>query len=144
MTLLDANVQQDPVLGEDTWELFEAIESSFAVDLGDYREMCGKTVKELAELINKKADYPAGDKCLSSVAFYRVRRAFETLYSIPRKAIRPATPVSDLLPLEHRSTKWPMLEEHLGLTVPELNYPNWILWLSLLAPPALLISLRTF
>jgi hypothetical protein len=41
MTLLDADVQRDPVLGEDTWELFEVIEDSFGVDLGDYSRSAG-------------------------------------------------------------------------------------------------------
>ena len=32
MTLLDANIKRDPVLGEDTWDLFEAIECSFGIE----------------------------------------------------------------------------------------------------------------
>jgi hypothetical protein len=48
MTLLDADIKPDSVLGEDTWELFEAIECSFGIDLGDYRSHCGRTIRDLA------------------------------------------------------------------------------------------------
>jgi hypothetical protein len=144
MTLLDADVQRDPVLGEDTWELFEVIEDSFGVDLGDYSAICGMTVRELAEVVYKKANYPTEDKCLSAVAFYRLRRAFETLFDIPRRTIRPATSVGDLLPSKYRAARWILLQEHLGLVFPELRIPGWLLCLSLVAPPALLISLRAF
>jgi hypothetical protein len=139
---LDGKMEFDPVLGEDTWELFEVIEYSFGVDLGDYHEICGKTVSELAEVIQKNANYPTEDKCLSAVAFYRLRRAFETLFGVPRGAIRPATPVGSLLPLKHRSAEWQMLQKHLGLDVPGLTFPAWFLLVPLVTPPALLISLR--
>jgi hypothetical protein len=144
MTLLDADVKPDPLLGEDTWELFEVIEDSFGVDLGDYSAVCGMTVSELAEVVSKKANYPAAEKCLSAVAFYRLRRAFGTLFGIPRATIRPATCVSNLLPGKLRRARWMMLQEHLGLTFPALRFPGWALWLSLVSPPALLISLRLF
>ena len=75
MTLLDADVQRDPVLGEDTCELFEAIEDSFGVNLGDYSAICGMTVRELADVVYQKAAYPTQDRCLSAVAFYRIRRS---------------------------------------------------------------------
>jgi hypothetical protein len=139
---LDGKMDIDPVLGEDTWELFEVIECSFGVDLGDYNEICGVTVRELAEVIRKTANYPTEEKCLSAVAFYRLRRAFETLFGVPRGTIRPATSVGNLLPLKHRSTEWQMLQKHLGLDVPGLTFPAWFLLVPLFAPPALLISVR--
>ncbi len=118
MTLLDADEKKElNTVGEDTWELFEAIEESFGVDLGDYHALAGITVGELAENICRLANYPAEERCLSAVAFYRLRRAFETLFSVPRRAIRPTTSVVQLLPWKSRRTQWRMLQEHLELTV---------------------------
>jgi hypothetical protein len=134
----------DPALGEDTWELFEAIDDSFGVNLGDYHEICGKTVRELAEIISTKANYPTNEKCLSAVTFYRLRRAFGSLFGISRSAIRPAAPVSELLPLKHRIARWKALQEHLGLTLPGLQFPIWLPLLALVTPPALLLFLRAF
>jgi len=141
---LAGKTEFDPVLGEDTWELFEAIEDSFGVDLGDYHKICGMTVRELAEIISKKANYPTKETCLSAVAFYRLRRAFESLFGIPRTAIRPATSVGDLLPWDNRTTRWQMLQEHLGLTLPQLQFPGWLLLLPLVTSAVLLVSFRTF
>jgi hypothetical protein len=139
---LEGKMEFDPELGEDTWELFEVIEDSFGIDLGDYHEICGMTVRELAEVICKKANYPIEDRCLSAVSFYRLRRAFEILYGVPRRAIRTATSVGNLLPLKDRSTKWAMLQKHLGLTLPRLQFPGWLLLLVLIIPPALLVYMR--
>ena len=141
---LEGKMEFDPVLGEDTWELFEAIEESFGIDLGDYHAICGLTVKELAEFISKKANHSNKELCLSAVAFYKLRRAFESLFNVPRSAIRPSESVRHLLPLKGRVEKWEMLQEHLGLTLPRLHFPIWIPLLTLVIPPALLVSLRTF
>jgi hypothetical protein len=45
MALLYADKELNAV-GEDTWELFEAIEESFGVDLGDYYTLAGIGVGE--------------------------------------------------------------------------------------------------
>jgi hypothetical protein len=141
---LEGKKEFDPDLGEDTWELFEAIEDSFGVDLGDYHEICGMTVRELADVISRKANYPSGDKCLSAVTFYKLRRAFESLFGVPRKAISPDASVGNLLPLKERNRGWERLQEHLGLTLPRLHFPGWLLLLALVIPPTLLVSLRVF
>jgi hypothetical protein len=141
---LEGKMDLDPVLGEDTWELFEAIEESFGVDLGDYHDICGLNVRELAEIICKKANYPTEDKCLSGVAFYRIRRAFGTLFGAPRDAIRPAASVADHLPLKRRTEEWDLLQENLGLKLPRLHFPAWLLLLALAAPPSMLAFMRVF
>jgi len=144
--LLDADekIELDTVLGEDTFELFETIEDSFGVDLGDYHAFLGMTVRELAAEVNKRADYPDREKCLSAVSFYRLRSAFGTLFDIPRTAIHPATSVSKLLPWRSRGSRWQILQENLGLTLPRLVLPRLLLYVSLLGPAILLISLRVF
>lgn len=76
MTLLDADLKPDPVLGEDTWELFEATGESFGVNLGDYHALCGANLRELADKIKTRASYPVNDVCRCGMAFYRLRRAF--------------------------------------------------------------------
>jgi hypothetical protein len=131
-----------PVLGEDTWELFETIEDSFGIDLGDYHELCGETVRGLARTIAAKATHSTEERCLSAVAFYKLRRAFESLFDVPRSAIRPTESVGRLLPVKERVAKWEMLQGQLGVILPRLQFPMWIPLLAFLAPPACLASLR--
>jgi hypothetical protein len=141
MTLLDADITPDPVLGEDTWDLFEAIEGSFGIDLGDYRSHCGRTIRDLAVVVEKLANYPNADKCSTAVAFYKLRRAFRQ-FGFARATIRPATSVCKLMPWRNRRTRWQQLRDQLGLAMPGLVYPRWALLLALFAPATVLISVR--
>jgi hypothetical protein len=77
MVLLDAgDARNADLIGEDTAELFAVIENSFGISLGDYSQLNGTTIRELAEIIDKKANFPTPDRCLSSVVFYQLRLAF--------------------------------------------------------------------
>src|SRR5450755_1303403 len=142
--LLDADQQRHDVVGEDTCDLFEAIERSFDVELGYYSDLAGIRVSELAEKINSLASYPTREKCLSAVAFYRLRHAFETVSAVPVRSILPTTPVRDVLPWSTRRTRWKQLEEATGLTFPRLAAPAWLFWSCLLLPASLLIFAKRF
>ena len=96
MTLLGAQDQQGSnEVGEDTWELFESIEQSFGVDLGDYYNLAGISIQELSQRIDGLAKYQVEDSCLSMVAFNKLRRAFQNVTETPRSAVHPATRISD-------------------------------------------------
>jgi hypothetical protein len=144
--LLDADViyQQDHVVGEDTFELFETIEDSFGVELGDYRALCGLTITELGCEVSKRANYPDREKCLSAASFYRLRQALQKLSNAPRAAIRPATPSAELLPWKSRRAQWQALEQRIGLTLPGLMFPAWLLCLCLVTSAAFLVYSKLF
>lgn len=143
MTLLDADIKPDPVLGEDTWRLFETIECSFGIDLGDYRSHCGRTIRDIALEIQKLGNYPNTDKCLTLVVFYRLRRALQEL-GFSRNTIRPATCVQRLLPWRHRRMRWQQIQDGLRLHVPGLVYPRWAFLLALLGPAVILTCVKAF
>jgi hypothetical protein len=145
MTLLDAqDLQGSNEVGEDTWELFEAIEQSFGVDLGNYHDLAGISILELSQRIDGLAKYPVEDSCLSLVAFNRLRRAFQNVTKTPRSSVRPTTQIHDLLPWWRRHLQWASLESELGLELPRLNLPSWLLLLCLILPASLLVYLRIF
>lgn len=145
MALLDADEKfEHNQVGEDTWELFELIEQSFGVDLGNYYDLAGVSVGQLAEKISGLANFPVEDKCLSAGAFYKLRRAFEMLLNVPRTEIRPATPIARLLPWRSRRTQWRKLEDILELKIPTLMCPGWVLLLCLVTALSVPIFLRIF
>jgi hypothetical protein len=145
MTLLDARAPQGSnEVGEDTWELFEAIEQSFGVNLGDYLDLAGISVLELSQRIDQAASYPTESSCLSSVAFYRLRRAFQTVAKTPRSMLRPGARIEELLPTRNRHLQWESLQSELGLELPKLHLPGWLLLLSIVLPVFLLTSIRLF
>ena len=142
MTLLDADEKQRKgVLGEDTCELLATIEDSFGIRFPDYEAALGKSVWELAEYISNASEYPKADRCLSAVAFYRLRRAFRELFDTPRDMIRPATSLDILLPWSSRRVRWRRLQHQLDLALPALTYPVWLLGLSLTITVASSIAL---
>jgi hypothetical protein len=147
MTLLDADqkIELDDVLGEDTWELFEVIEDSFGIDLGDYRSLCGMSVAELANKVRERTTYPVSEICLSAAAFYRLRRAFVIAIGLPRKEIHPSTQIAKYLPWWRRSrTLWQSIEQSLELKMPNLVPPRWASFVALILPAALMLCLRRF
>lgn len=134
MTLLGAQDQQGSnEVGEDTWELFESIEQSFGVDLGDYYNLAGISIQELSQRIDGLAKYQVEDSCLSMVAFNKLRRAFQNVTETPRSAA-----VAD------PHLQWASLQSELGLELPQLNLPLWLLVLCLVLPASLLVYARVF
>lgn len=143
MTLLGSqNTQRSNEVGEDTWELFESIEESFGVQLGDYNNLAGTSILELSQRIEGQANFPGEDSCLSLVAFNRLRRGFQNVAGAPRSSIRPTTRVKDLLPWRTRHVQWASLQSELGLEIPRLNLPIWLLALCLLLPIVIVIYAR--
>jgi hypothetical protein len=90
MTLLDAQkLQGSNEIGEDTWELFDSVEQSFGVNLGDYHDLAGISILELSQRIDGLANYPVEYSCLSLVAFNRLRQAFQNVTGAQRSSVRP-------------------------------------------------------
>jgi hypothetical protein len=145
MTLFDGNKHNDSnAVGEDTWDLFESVERSFRIDLGDFYSLAGIRVSELAENICKLADYPPNEKCLSTVVFYKLRKAFGDLFDIPSRSVRPNTPLRRLLPWRSREKKWRAMQEHLEIDLPGLVFPRSLLLFCLITPVTLLICGKEF
>lgn len=136
--LLDADRSLHPKVGEDTWELFEAIEESFGVTLGNFYVLAGISISDLAAMICELANYPSREKCLSAAAFFRLRVGLEVIAGAPSKSIRPSTSVRQLLPWNSRRRAWKKLEEHLQLRLPTLMFSGWLLLASSLFPLMLL------
>jgi len=136
-------MKPDAVLGEDTWELFEAIESSFGIDLGDYRVHYGRSIRQLAAEVERLATYPSADKCLTAVLFYRLRRALQP-FGFARNSIQPTTPLRELLPWRNRRKRWLQMRDRLGLELPGLALPRWAFFLALCGPATILVGMRLF
>jgi hypothetical protein len=65
--------------------------------------------------------------CLTSAAFYRLRRVLITTFGAERKQVRLATPLEILIPPDERRHHWHHLGECLGRwRLPELERPRWL------------------
>lgn len=142
--LLDHDPKRHDVVGEDTRELFEAIERSFDVQISDYSDLAGIRISDLAAKINALANYPSREKCLSAVAFYRLRLALEQVASVSGRSVRPATPVAYVLPWRNRRALWKQLEDASGLTFPRLALPGWLPLICLVLPFSILAVAKVY
>jgi hypothetical protein len=58
--------------------------------------------------------------------------------------VRPTTQIHDLLPWRTRHLQWDSLQSELGLELPRLNLPSWLLLLCLIMPASLLVYAHFF
>jgi acyl carrier protein len=109
-------------MGLDSVELVLRLEDEFSISITDDEAAATRTVGDVYNLILSKLDVTPG--CLSSKAFYFTRRALVECLGLPRRSIRPATPLAPLLPEETRQKQWRQIVERIGLMVPPLRLPD--------------------
>jgi hypothetical protein len=142
--------QRLSLFGEDSCELVSTIEQSFGVKFSEDELLKATTVGTLAHTVFVKLEHPVTEKCLSSVMFYKLRRAFVDLFEMPRTRIVSAKPLKELMPWTSRKKQWRTVQNHLNLVLPQLTWPGWlfVVWLFLVAAALYLIvgskMLRTF
>ena len=115
-------------MGLDIVELFMAVEECFQIHVTDEEASDATTVGELEALIVGKLRVEDSKRCLTSVAFYRLRRAFVEVLGTERRQIRPDTLMVMLLPETARREKWARIQRELGLQIPKLQFPPQIDW----------------
>ena len=110
--------------GSDTEELVYAIEDAFGIQITQDDYFGVSTVGDLHRLILSKLPEPNSKRCLTSAAFYRLRRGIVETLGVERRSICPATPLEDVLPREGRRRAWRRLEAAVDLPFLELELPS--------------------
>jgi acyl carrier protein len=110
-------------MGLDTVEIVLRIEETFGVDLPDDELGSVSTVGDLYKLLLSRLD--GSYACLSSRAFYRVRRSMVTVLGVPRRSIRPSTELQPLLGNRRSVERWRQVESLAALQFPRLEHPRW-------------------
>ncbi len=77
------------------------------------------------------------ERCLTSIVFWKLRQALVRVRGVSRRAIKPSTPIADLIPLPRRRAAWSAISRATGLRLPGLEYPSWLTYTILLASLAL-------
>jgi acyl carrier protein len=79
------------------------------------------------------------DACLSSITFYKIRRALMSILQIPRDAVRVSTELPAIVRKRRRRT-WRAVEQTTGLRLPMLRRPRWVVTIATLAAVGLGIA----
>jgi hypothetical protein len=108
-------------------EIVMAVEDTFQVHFGDNEFGNVLTVGDLYNLLLTKlpCGAPSG-QCVTSVAFYRLRRGLVEHFGASRKEVKPSTPMAAMVPRRNRRRRWKALSVALGLKLPRLEMPGWL------------------
>ena len=115
-------------MGLDVVEIVLRVEETFGVDLPDDELGSVSTVGDLYKLLLSKLDRSYA--CLSSRAFYRVRKSMVEVLGVPRRSIRPSTELQPLLGSGHCKKRWKRIEDLAALKFPRLEHPGWFDWVA--------------
>ncbi len=113
-------------MGLDTLELLLETEERFGVSIPDKEASEIRTVGDLHEAVLRKLSVRNSQRCLTAMAFYRLRRALVELLGVRREQVRPDRSVGDVLPWYRRRQLWPLLASGSGLRMPTLERPEWL------------------
>jgi acyl carrier protein len=126
-------------MGLDVVEIVLRVEETFGVDLPDAELESAATVGDLYKLLLSKLD--GSYACLSSRAFYRVRRSMVEVFGVSRGSIRPSTELQPLIGRHKSVEKWKRIEGLAGLRFPRLEHPRWFHGTALVVSAAMYLSM---
>ena len=115
----------------DLGELLLEVEDVFAFSIPEEDVAGLTTAGKLNDYVLAHRFHGKHDVCLTSMTFYKLRRALMSVLQIPREALRPATKLSAIIPKQRRRT-WRALEKATGYHLPFLRRPLWFVRLATL------------
>ena len=114
-------------MGLDLVEIILAVEDKLQIDISDEEASEAVTVGMLHELIVGKVPVQDSQRCLTSTALYRVRRALVEVLGLARRQVRPDTRLDTrldtLLPVDRRRERWARIQTAMQLQAPDLRHP---------------------
>ena len=126
-------------MGLDLLELTLTVEDTFGFSIPDEDAATLSTMGKLHEYVLAHR-FPQDRKaCLSSVTFYKIRRAMISVLKLSRKDVRVSTELSTVIH-GHRRRVWRALERTTGLRLPQLRRPTSVAAMAVLATIALAIA----
>lgn len=111
-------------MGLDGVELVMEVEETFGFSIPDEDAEVLDTVGKLYDYILAHRLQGREQGCLSSVAFYKVRRALMSVCGIARRDVQLSLDLSTVIPRRRRRV-WSDLQTTLELRLPELKRPVW-------------------
>src|SRR5882724_1946491 len=110
----------------DTIHVLLQVESQLGIVVRDRAAEEIRTMDQLLNFVLSKVGERPQNICVSSAAFYRLRRALGDLFGVPRECVRTNSHLEELVPLQDRQWHWPRLCKsvaHQGLS--PLRGPGW-------------------
>jgi hypothetical protein len=104
-----------------------AVEEKFGITIPDGEAKKIGNMGQLYDFVHARVARGQAQVCVTSAAFYRLRRALGEVCGVPRQNVRPAAHLEQLVPLHDRRRYWQDLQARLGnLRLPSLRRPAWL------------------
>jgi hypothetical protein len=113
-------------MGLDGVELIMAVEDEFGLEIPEEDAQEFSTVGDLYDYLVARVGSQNAKRCLSSAAFYRLRRVLCAEAGAARRSVLPDTRLDGIIPWRHRRAVWRSVRRELGLKLPQLSAP-WVL-----------------
>lgn len=135
-------------MGLDFVEIVMEVEEAFNIKIRDDDVVELRTVGDFQHYICAQFEAKKSQRCASTTAFLRLRRALMAAAGIDRKEIRLESSVPELVPSSIRRSVWNQIEAEMEMRLPELRRPGWLsfafFFSSILAFVSFLVALITF
>jgi hypothetical protein len=119
------------LLPPDPVAMVMAVEEKFGLTIPDAEAEKIATMGQLYDYVFARVARGQAQVCVTSAAFYRLRRALGEVCGVPREQVRTRARLEDLVPLPDRPRLWRELQARLSnLHLPPLRRPPWLVrWL---------------
>ena len=130
------------LLPPDVMAVVMAVEEKFGITLPDEEAEKIGTMGQLYDYVLARVARGQAQVCVTSAAFYRLRRALGEVCGVPRERVRLGARLEDLIPLDDRPRAWRELRARLSnLHLPALRRPAWLVrWLEAASMVPLLLA----
>ena len=126
--------------------LVEALENAFDIKFVPGELADESSLKQVYAAVRMRISHAHSDRCLTSIVFWRLRRACGELFAVPKQSIAPWSATELILPFAQRRKAWSALSAAARLRLPGLEYSNGvghaIWWGSFVPSTALAIAGR--
>ena len=114
-------------LGPDLAAMVMEIEQKFGVTIPDEEAEKIRTMGQLYDFVLARVARGQPQVCVTSAAFYRLRRALGEVCRVPRERVRLGALLEDLVPFHDRPRYWQELQTPLSNPhLPRLRRPAWL------------------
>src|SRR6201987_4069856 len=112
-------------MGLDAVELVMCVEGKFGISITDEEASKTLTVGDLKRLVRAKLEVADVAGCLTQRAFHLIRKNATGELGVPRRNLRPDSPLETVVPASTRRENWQHFKVALGVAqFPELVRPH--------------------
>jgi hypothetical protein len=112
-------------MGLDTVEIVMNLEEAFGIEIKDKEAEQLRTTRDIINFVCQKLNVSEATSgpCLSARAFYRLRESVIATSDIPRRDIRPGTPLRSRFSGYEGRERWAAVGQHMGFKAwPKLTF----------------------